>query len=59
MELADTYYAYASIHAFVDQPFTALLPEALHNISRFLTHKITKQCPPGVSKVYPLLKKKK
>ncbi|XP_064399631.1 intraflagellar transport protein 122 homolog isoform X2 [Halichondria panicea] len=51
MELADTYYAYTSIHAFVDQPFTALLPEALHNISRFLTHKITKQCPPGVSKV--------
>ena len=36
-----------------NQPFTSLLPEALFNMSRFLIHKLMKQTPVGVSRVYP------
>jgi len=49
--LAEVYHVYHSVHHFVEQPFTSLLPEALHNMARFLMHKTVKNCPKGVSKV--------
>ena len=53
MELAELYYVYHRIYSFVEQPFTSHIPEALHNMARFLAHRIMKSAPPGISKVYP------
>ena len=33
---ATQYFAYHSIHTYTDEPFTALTPDAVFNISRFL-----------------------
>lgn len=53
MNLAELYYVYHCIHCFVEQPFTSYLPEALHNMARFLMLKTNKICPRGISRVYP------
>ena len=53
MDLAEVYNVYHRIYCFVEQPFTSHIPEALHNMARFLAHRIMKTTPPGVSKVYP------
>ena len=54
MSLAELYNVYYRIHCFVEQPFTSHVPEALHNMARYLIHRIMKTTPPGISKVYPL-----
>lgn len=38
-----------------EEPFSSHLPETLFNISRFLLNSLTKDTPPGISKVYPFL----
>ena len=53
MDLAELYYVYHRIYCFVEQPFTSHIPEALHNMSRFLVHRTMKTTPRGISKVYP------
>jgi len=53
VELSECYHVYNVIHYFMEQPFTSHLPEALLNMSRFLTLKTLKHTPPGISKVYP------
>ncbi|CAM1154605.1 IFT122 (predicted) [Pycnogonum litorale] len=54
LKKADLYYAYHGIHRYVAEPFTASLPEALFNASRFLYHELLRDVPLGVSKVYVL-----
>ena len=34
--IAEQYYAYHSIHKYTDEPFTALTPDTVFNISRAL-----------------------
>ena len=53
MDLAELYYVYHRIYCFVEQPFTSHIPDALLNMSRFLTHRTMKTTPRGISKVYP------
>lgn len=36
-----------------DEPFSSHMPETLFNICRFLLNNLTKEIPPGISKVYP------
>lgn len=38
---------------FQDEPFSSHMPETLFNICRFLLNNLTKEIPPGISKVYP------
>lgn len=49
-QLADIYYAYDTIHRYLEEPFTAYMPEALFNISRFLMVEIARTKPAGVSR---------
>mmetsp|Transcript_3049 Transcript_3049/g.4655 ORF Transcript_3049/g.4655 Transcript_3049/m.4655 type:complete len:1198 (+) Transcript_3049:84-3677(+) len=51
---AEIYYAYHFIYRYTDEPFTALLPDSLFNMARFLLSRINKSAPMGVSKVYTL-----
>ena len=37
---ANIYYAYHTIHRYIEEPFTSYMPEALFNIARFLTHEL-------------------
>ena len=45
---------YSGRYCSQDEPFTSHLPETLFNIARYLLHMMVKECPAGVSKVYPL-----
>ncbi|XP_050311771.1 intraflagellar transport protein 122 homolog [Anthonomus grandis grandis] len=47
--LAQIYYAYNTVHKYLEEPFTSYMPEALFNISRFLQVKCSKRKPPGIS----------
>jgi len=50
---ADYYFGYHSIHKYTDEPFTALTPDTVFNISRFLLSWLLKEPAPfGVSKAY-------
>lgn len=51
--LASIYYAYHSVHRYLEEPFTSFMPEALFNISRFLMTEITTDRPKGISLLYP------
>ncbi|KAI9105021.1 WD40-repeat-containing domain protein [Phlyctochytrium arcticum] len=54
-QLAEVYYAYHHVARYVDEPFTAHLPEALFNMARFVWNYLSHhQPPPGISKVYTL-----
>ncbi|XP_001602472.1 intraflagellar transport protein 122 homolog [Nasonia vitripennis] len=56
---ADIYYAYHEVYKYLEEPFTALMPEALFNISKFLLTKIQNTKLEGVSKLtimYALVK---
>ncbi|KAJ8666894.1 hypothetical protein QAD02_008556 [Eretmocerus hayati] len=58
-DMADVYYAYHEVHKYLEEPFTALMPEALFNISKFLLTKIQSIDCDGVSKltiIYALVK---
>lgn len=48
-QLSEIYYAYDTIHRYLEEPFTAYMPEALFNISRYLMVEISRTKPPGVS----------
>ncbi|CAG9855625.1 unnamed protein product [Phyllotreta striolata] len=50
-KLAEIYYAYNTVHKYLEEPFTSYMPEALFNIARFLMTEVTgrKQCVKGVS----------
>ncbi|XP_044767186.1 intraflagellar transport protein 122 homolog [Coccinella septempunctata] len=52
--LAELYYAYHSLHRYLEEPFTSFLPEALFNIARFLMSETVKSKPNGVSQFYIL-----
>lgn len=47
--LADIYYAYHSLHRYLEEPFTSFLPEALFNIARFLMSETVESKPSGIS----------
>ena len=50
---AEQYYAYASVQKYTDEPFTALTPEAVFNISRYLLSWLLRdEAPFGISKTY-------
>ena len=52
---AEQYYAYHSIHKYTDEPFTALTPDAVFNISRALLAQLLREpAPYGMSKAYCL-----
>lgn len=53
--LAVIYYAYHSLHRYLEEPFTSLLPEALFNIARFLMAETSQNKPSGISLLYPSL----
>ncbi|KAL7290018.1 hypothetical protein TKK_0015748 [Trichogramma kaykai] len=48
---ADIYYAYYEVYKYLEEPFTALMPEALFNISRFLLTRTNNLTLEGVSKL--------
>ncbi|KAM4571964.1 intraflagellar transport protein 122 homolog [Fundulus diaphanus] len=52
--LAELYYVYRSIQRYTDEPFSSHMPETLFNICRFLLNNLTKDVPPGISKVNTL-----
>ncbi|XP_042142808.1 intraflagellar transport protein 122 homolog [Ixodes scapularis] len=51
LNLADIYYVYHNVHRYIEEPFTAFLPEALFNMSRYLLHELTGRSVRGVSLV--------
>ncbi|XP_068600570.1 intraflagellar transport protein 122 homolog [Brachionichthys hirsutus] len=52
--LAELYHVYRSIQRYTDEPFSSHMPETLFNICRFLLNNLTKDVPPGISKVNAL-----
>ncbi|XP_054464764.1 intraflagellar transport protein 122 homolog [Anoplopoma fimbria] len=52
--LAELYHVYRSIQRYTDEPFSSHMPETLFNICRFLLNNLTKDIPPGISKVNTL-----
>ena len=50
--LSELYYGFHYIQQYVDAPFTAMVPEALFNISRFLLNRLGNDQPFGISRVY-------
>lgn len=53
--MSEQYYAYNSIHKYTDEPFTALTPDTVFNISRTLLAQLLREPAPfGVSKAYCL-----
>uniref|UniRef100_A0A3Q0R164 Intraflagellar transport protein 122 homolog n=1 Tax=Amphilophus citrinellus TaxID=61819 RepID=A0A3Q0R164_AMPCI len=52
--LAELYHVYHSIQRYTDEPFSSHMPETLFNICRFLLNNLTKDIPPGISKVNTL-----
>ncbi|KND02004.1 uncharacterized protein SPPG_02510 [Spizellomyces punctatus DAOM BR117] len=54
-QLAEIYHAYFYVSRYIDEPFTAHVPEALFNMARFVWNYLNhQQPPPGISKVYTL-----
>lgn len=53
---ADLYYAYASIHSYVTDPFTSYTPEMLFQTSRFIINSLgtAEVVPAGISKTSTL-----
>jgi intraflagellar transport protein 122 len=51
---AELYYAFNPLHRSSTDPFTALMPEALFNMARYLLVRVTAEgdVPLGVSRVY-------
>ncbi|KAK2897463.1 intraflagellar transport protein 122 homolog [Channa argus] len=52
--LAELYHVYRSIQRYTDEPFSSHMPDTLFNICRFLLNNLTKDTPPGISKVNTL-----
>jgi len=52
---AEIYYVYHTIHRYMEEPFTAQMPETLFNMGRYLLHSMTKEIPHGVSRCHALL----
>uniref|UniRef100_A0A3Q4N6J8 Intraflagellar transport protein 122 homolog n=1 Tax=Neolamprologus brichardi TaxID=32507 RepID=A0A3Q4N6J8_NEOBR len=52
--LAELYHVYRSIQRYTDEPFSSHMPDTLFNICRFLLNNLTKDIPPGISKVNTL-----
>ncbi|KAJ8959436.1 hypothetical protein NQ318_022128 [Aromia moschata] len=48
-KLAEIYYAYNTVHKYLEEPFTSYMPEALFNIARFLMIEAAQRRPKGVS----------
>lgn len=52
---AEQYYAYASVQKYTDEPFTALTPDTVFNIARYLLAWLLRdEAPFGISKTYCL-----
>eukprot|EP00598_Pedospumella_elongata_P006620 CAMPEP_0184976768 /NCGR_PEP_ID=MMETSP1098-20130426/7662_1 /TAXON_ID=89044 /ORGANISM="Spumella elongata, Strain CCAP 955/1" /LENGTH=1432 /DNA_ID=CAMNT_0027499697 /DNA_START=50 /DNA_END=4348 /DNA_ORIENTATION=+ len=53
---ADLYFAYASVHAFVTDPFTSQQPEMLFQVARFIVNSLgtSETIPLGISKASTL-----
>lgn len=53
---ADLYFAYASVHAFITDPFTSHQPEMLFQVSRFIINSLgtAESVPFGISKAATL-----
>lgn len=52
---AEQYYAYHSVHKYTDEPFTALTPDTVFNISRALLAQLLRDAAPyGIKKAYCL-----
>jgi intraflagellar transport protein 122 len=53
---ADLYFAYASVHSFVTDPFTSQEPEMLFQVSRFIINSLgnSNSIPHGISKASTL-----
>jgi intraflagellar transport protein 122 len=53
---ADLYFAYASVHAYVTDPFTSLQPEMLFQVARFIVNSLgnSETIPLGISKANTL-----
>lgn len=54
--LADIYYVYHNVHRYIEEPFTAFLPEALFHMARYLLIELSRSASsydavPGVSLV--------
>lgn len=54
--LAGIYYAYNILHKYMEEPFTAFMPEALFTIARFVLTELNNLRPNGVSLLYPFNK---
>ncbi|KAG5888429.1 hypothetical protein JTB14_020204 [Gonioctena quinquepunctata] len=48
-KLAEIYYAYNTIHKYLEEPFTSYMPEALFNIARFLMTETNQKRIKGIS----------
>lgn len=56
--LATIYYAYASIHSYLREPFTSSPPLTLFNTSRYVANQINVDSgvpPKGISMLYVLI----
>jgi intraflagellar transport protein 122 len=53
---ADLYFAYASVHSFVTDPFTSQQPEMLFQVARFIVNSLgnSETIPAGISKANTL-----
>eukprot|EP00357_Protocruzia_adherens_P030527 CAMPEP_0114984012 /NCGR_PEP_ID=MMETSP0216-20121206/7032_1 /TAXON_ID=223996 /ORGANISM="Protocruzia adherens, Strain Boccale" /LENGTH=1227 /DNA_ID=CAMNT_0002346085 /DNA_START=54 /DNA_END=3737 /DNA_ORIENTATION=- len=56
-DMADIYYAYHTIHKYIEEPFQTVMfgtvyNTSIFNASRFLLNKLGKKSPVGISKVY-------
>ena len=52
---AEQYFAYASVQKYTDEPFTALTPDTVFNIARYLLSWLLRdEAPFGISKTYCL-----
>lgn len=61
-KLAEIYYAYNTIHKYLEEPFTSYMPEALFNIARFVLIETSQLSLKGVSQftiLYTLAKQAK
>ncbi|ERL84617.1 hypothetical protein D910_02045, partial [Dendroctonus ponderosae] len=48
-KLAQIYYAYNTVHKYLEEPFTSYMPEALFNIARFLLAQTNQEKTQGIS----------
>eukprot|EP01137_Pigoraptor_chileana_P031284 Opistho-2@18911 len=49
-EKAELYYAYHTVHRYMEEPFTSHLPQSVFNMARFLMHRMMKETPIGISR---------